>query len=193
MPTTTKMGIVYPASTDLVKDGATNMGTIATTIDAKSGLVLLNTTSFSGSSSQSVNNVFSTNFTNYLILLNCTHAIAGDIFMKLRASGTDATSNYANQRIFGFGTTLVTSTNTTTAQWPINIGSGVGTKVSRIELFSPFVAVPTRGLCQFFDQSVSFTGIFGMANSNSTSYDGFTIAPDTGTITGDVTVYGFNK
>lgn len=35
MPTTTNLGITYPASTAYVKDGATAMGTISTGIDTK--------------------------------------------------------------------------------------------------------------------------------------------------------------
>jgi len=65
MPTTTKMAIPYPSSTDLVKDGATNMGSMATQIDAKTGLILLNTTSFSAVSSQSINDVFSATYDHY--------------------------------------------------------------------------------------------------------------------------------
>jgi hypothetical protein len=64
MGTTTNNGWTYPESTDLVKDGATAIQTLADDIDttlgvyADPGLVLLNTTSFSGVASQSINSMF---------------------------------------------------------------------------------------------------------------------------------------
>lgn len=50
MPTTSAFGWTYPASTDLVKDGATAMGTLATGIDTslkRHGCVITNTANLS--------------------------------------------------------------------------------------------------------------------------------------------------
>ena len=78
MGTTTNNGWTYPESTDLVKDGATAIQTLADDIDttlgvyapSTSGLTLINTTSFSGVASQSVNDVFSSTYDNYRIVFN---------------------------------------------------------------------------------------------------------------------------
>ena len=83
--TTPNYGWTVPTSTDLVKDGATAIETLGDAIDAsmntalgtkKAGLVLLNTTSFSGVATQSLNNIFSAKYTNYKILINTSHSNA---------------------------------------------------------------------------------------------------------------------
>ena len=75
--TTTNYGWDIPQSTDLVKDGATAIATLGEDIDTsiytalggnKSGLVLLNTTSFSGVASHSVSNFVSATYSNYKIV-----------------------------------------------------------------------------------------------------------------------------
>jgi hypothetical protein len=67
----------YPESTDLVKDGATAIENLADAIDttlgvfvpSNPGLTLINTTSFTGVSSQSINDVFSATYDNYRIII----------------------------------------------------------------------------------------------------------------------------
>ena len=78
--TTTNYGFDIPQSTDLVKDGATAIATLGQDIDTamntalgtkKAGMVLLNTTSFSGVASQSFNSVFSATYDYYRIIRKC--------------------------------------------------------------------------------------------------------------------------
>ncbi len=77
MATTTNYGWTTPDDTALVKDGAAAIRTLGSSIDTslntalgtkKAGLVLLNTTSFSGVASQSINDVFSATYNHYLIV-----------------------------------------------------------------------------------------------------------------------------
>ena len=108
--TTTNYGFDIPQSTDLVKDGATAIATLGQDIDTamntalgtkKAGMVLLNTTSFSGVSSFSLAaDTFTTTYENYKILLTVSGTSADSgINIRLRAAGVDTTSNnyfYAN-------------------------------------------------------------------------------------------------
>ena len=58
------------------------------------GLVLLNTTDFTGVPSQSINDVFSATYNNYLIVIDDLIRNTGgalDIYLRLRVSGTDST------------------------------------------------------------------------------------------------------
>ena len=100
--TTPNYGWTVPTSTDLVKDGATAIETLGDAIDAsmntalgtkKAGMVLLNTTSFSGVASQSVNDVFSATYTNYRIFINL-------IFYKRRVK------SIAHETLINFRTLL---------------------------------------------------------------------------------------
>jgi hypothetical protein len=86
-----------PTSTDLVKDGATAIEALGDAIDAtvfalpSAGLTLINTTSFSGVASQSINDVFSTTYDNYLVLVEGVGSGASsDLNFRLRVGGADA-------------------------------------------------------------------------------------------------------
>jgi hypothetical protein len=175
----------------LIKDGA--IPSIA-----GSGLVHINTSTFSTASSHSIDNCFSATYTNYKIVINLS-AVTGsniDFLVRLRVSSSDATTNYKTVRQFANGTSITVDTDPTgTDDWTLGFITGTGTDVhsGTIDLFNPFSATTTNGL-------TSFNGEFGAAhyliacdwaNTNATSYDGITFFPASGTISGTVSVYGY--
>ena len=204
MPTTTKMGIVYPSSTDLVKDGATAMGTIATTVDAKTGMVLLNTTNLTAVSSVSVNDVFSANYDAYKVLLVIDSNTFGDgnVRMRLRVSGSDNSSaNYFTQNS-GFTDFNATDNfrESSSTSWFVSGTNSGGTGAvanSRIDIFNPFKAVRTTTSGQ--SESEASSGAmtifnFGQIHLDTTSFTGFTIFATSGNFaTGKVLTYGYNQ
>jgi hypothetical protein len=199
MPTTTKMGIVYPSSTDLVKDGATAMGTISTTVDSKTGLVLLNTTSFSAVSSQSITQ-FNANFENYRILIRITshNTTAGDHILRVRSGASDASgSDYFAGGIYNQANSATVSSANTNAGTSLVLGAGISGATGIyyvVDMLSPFLAQKTGISARGFGENASYAfaqqrdGIHNLSNS----YDGFSIIPTGGTITGKVSVYGYN-
>jgi hypothetical protein len=192
MPTTTKMGIVYPSSTDLVKDGATAMGTISTTVDAKTGLVLINTTSFTSVASQSLNNVFTSSFKNYRIFINAKHAADADITIRLRAAGTDLTSNnYLEGRYYIGSTSSLaagSNNNSTSTSWSTtSLGTWAGQIV--MDIANPQATEVTTA--QTLGAGRYYITLGQSLNNITTSYDGFTVVSN-GTMTGSVSVYGYN-
>jgi hypothetical protein len=203
MPTTTKMGIVYPSSTDLVKDGATAMGTISTTVDSKTGLVLLNTTSFSAVSSFSLAaDTFTANFETYKLVVTLTGTSAdSEFFVRLRASGSDnSTANYNNAN------TSFRSNNTAN-----NYGSAGATAFAvgqseaafsananfyyDIDIVQPKLAVNTklsyRG--QDTDGSSNYVNRSGGGLFNATTqFDSASFYVGSGTFGGKYSVFGYN-
>lgn len=199
MGTTTKMAIPYPEATGLVKDGWEDMKDIATQVDAKSGLVLLNTTSFSAVSSQNLQ-YFSTNYDNYKIIAKFT-AFSGnpDIRARMSASGVDATTGDYN-----FGSRYIRSTGAGgdiqgNGQTSLLFGYGVTTNPQDtqidINIISPFLAERTGFIINSVNNdATSWLAIAGSgAYRVSTSYNGITIYPSTGTMTGVASVFGYNK
>jgi hypothetical protein len=210
MGTTTNNGWTYPESTDLVKDGATAIQTLADDIDttlgvyapSTSGLTLINTTSFSGVSSQSINNVFSATYDNYRILLNHKSNVDTTIYFRLRNAGTDSTS--ANYSFAGtlVGTSFTPTRDTALNQTTLTLVSGKSANYSSLvlDLSYPFKTEIKTGV---YGTSVlssgptaieSFCGAIIMGQT--TTFDGFSIYPSGGvspTITGTVSVYGYNK
>jgi hypothetical protein len=202
--TTPNYGWTVPTSTDLVKDGATAIETLGDAIDAsmntalgtkKAGMVLLNTTSFSAVASQSVNSVFSATYKNYLIELNTSADSNRDLHFRFRASSTDKTTGYYRNN-----TAMTYSSTTVNGVAGNNIGyhfigyswsSGLEAS-STIEVSNPFDS-GQRSVIHFQtnggDYWVSGSGF----QVDSTSFDGFTIFPNAGNITGSLSVYGYNK
>jgi hypothetical protein len=199
--TTPNYGWAVPTSTDLVKDGATAIETLGDAIDAsmntalgtkKAGMVLLNTTSFSAVASQSINDVFSTTYQNYKIIFNLSASSANDIQMRLRVSAADATTNYNRRGISVDSAGVVTNYGSGNAQtfWYAAQTASLATG-SEICLYSPFETVATR----FNTNSSGGTQIVfaGGIHTTVASYTGITFITDTGTMTGNVRIYGFNN
>jgi hypothetical protein len=101
MPTTANYSWPTPADTDLVKNGADairDLGdaadtTVKSVADGR-GLIHINTTTFSGVSSQSVSSVFSSTYDNYRIIFsNLDGSTSAAIQLRL---GTTSTGYYYN-------------------------------------------------------------------------------------------------
>lgn len=198
MPTTSKMGIVYPSSSDLVKDGATNMGTIATTVDSKTGLVLINTTNFSAVSSQILSNIFTSSFEDYLITLTYTTSGTAGINLRLRTGSTSAATNYNWQYVQGNNTSASAGRVTATTSLEI-AGASNGSFFSQsfINLYAPQLTRATTYISNnnnnYGAYNVPIISFYGGSHSDSTSYESAELLISSGTFTGTVKIYGYNK
>ena len=162
---------------------------------APKGLVLINTTSFSGVSSQSFNDVFSTTYDNYFLLTRITDMSVGDnILIRMRVGGSDdSTSNYSR---LGLRITTTVDRVASYAQTSYLIGE-TGTKKGAFQtiIYGPFLAALTQfnGLITNGFQNPMENGFQMGAHNVATSYTGFTLIPASGTMTGNVSVYGYSK
>jgi hypothetical protein len=165
-----------------------------------SGLTLITTSTFSAVSSVSINNCFSTTYENYLIkYVGSANSANGNLLMRLRVGGTDASgaSTYVRQVLLSYSSTVVGATQTD-AQWQIGgLSTGTPQNVMDMEIYSPFLAVKTNATNRNMQYegagSVWQSVADGFNHNQTTSYDGFTIYPNTGTITGKIFVYGYQK
>jgi len=206
MGTTTNNGWTYPESTDLVKDGATAIQTLADDIDTTlgvygaPGLVLLNTTSFSAVASQSINDVFTTSYDNYriLIAIDSTTATTQQSFqIKLRASGTDKSTAYDFNMVRQYGTTVsyANSSNSTSfviAYLSTNIN---GTSFFTLDICDPKILKSTRMFVNstYGADAVRDMQTGGCVQTENYQADGFTISIGGNVVTGRVSTYGYNK
>ena len=203
--TTPNYGWPVPTSTDLVKDGATAIEALGDAIDATvfalptGGMSLISATSFSAVSSQSLNNVFTSTYQNYEIRLNVTSkSTLGAINFRYRTSGTDnTTANYQQAAIYirtsnasagdgAIGQTSIQSFGTA--------NTTLGTSVTA-QIYKPHIAASTYTTHRFWggDAATEFVYNGGSLFLPTTAFDGFTIFPASGTITGTVYVYGLAK
>jgi len=157
-----------------------------------SGLVLLNTTSFSGVASQSINSVFSATYDYYRVIVNFQPSSAFPR-IRLRASGTDATSaDYSWQLLQFSNTTIGAERNTGDTTWNLS-GTGAANQnmYLQIEIYNPFATVNTWGFSHAYQSGSGQSNFFRL--NTATSYDGFTLYPSTSNMTGALSVFGFNK
>jgi hypothetical protein len=208
MPTTNN-NWPTPVATDLVKDGWEAIKDLGDAIDttlgvyapSTPGLTLINTTSFSGVSSQSVNDVFSATYDAYRVIVEYTGSTSLNLNFRFRVSGADETaSNYQRQSIFNNAATTVIAAKTNNAS--LLTISAVFTSSDRSSVImdftsNPFAAIKKTWLTWNTDNINSGAGSTianaGNGYNDTTSFTGFTLIASTGTITGTVSVYGYNK
>jgi hypothetical protein len=163
---------------------------------AKPGLVLLNTTSFSGVASQAVSSVFNSTYDNYKVELSITGNSAGpNIQLRFRDSGGDVSTALYGYRVKNFSS-LGSGSDGDVQGRTQNIvflsQQGLGTVYTTdLTIFSPNLASVTTGVNNgTVEVGNYYLGAF--AYNANTQFTGFSIISSTGTITGKVSVYGFN-
>lgn len=151
--------------------------------------------SFSAATAVNINGCFSATYDNYL-LVACYLATSAvnNFFYRLRASGSDATgSDYTRQTLWGNNTSVTggRSTGTYGGAGLMSTGARDG---AHLYLYGPFLAQPTASIslnaggpspANLYDEATT--------HSLSTSYDGISIIPGAGNITGSLTIYGFSQ
>jgi hypothetical protein len=159
------------------------------------------TVSFSGVTSVSINDVFSSTYDNYMIKLNnCTSS--GNTFLNLRfrvLGADESASQYFGQQLFAGGTTVSGFRSSSQTSW-LEVARLETTyqNIGTINIYNPFATKVTTA-----DQSImTAAGSTGIDSAHwtrglntTTSYTGFTLIVVAGstTISGSISVYGFNK
>jgi len=199
-----------PDDTDLVKDGAEAIRDLGNAIDttvgglSSGGLVHINTSTYSGVASHSVNDVFSSTFDDYeinIVISAVTTMTDNFLNMRFRIAGTDTSTNYGRYVINQAGSGLnILETHLASPDAQMVISQGIGTthpdSFVSMRIFSPNLA--RRTFTETNSLSYNNSNAYRTYRNNSiqastTQFDGFTLIPATGTITGKVSVYGYAK
>lgn len=113
--------------------------------------------------------------------------------IRLRISGTDSTVSYDSAYFYRLDASFANSKSGLSYAWC----GGIGNRRfgSEINVYDPF---NTSFTALFANTSTSgdsnqMAASSGTIHVVSASYTGFTLFPTAGTITGSVSVYGFNK
>jgi len=145
--------------------------------------------------SQSINDVFSATYTNYRIVFEATQSAGEDLFLRVRVSGSDNTSsNYIYGRYYAGLFDSIAAGNegkVTATSWQFGATPYPSARGSNImDICNPFA---TERTSMSIFSSGRFFQLIGGITTVTTSYTGFTIFPNAGTMTGSVSVYGYNK
>jgi hypothetical protein len=206
-------GFPYPASTEPVANGASNIEDLARAVNDKMGLFKIANGTFSGITTGApldVNGVFSSLYTNYVLHLRSatTSGATASVNVRMRtalAQEAGSVYNFAHAGswvnsgpVFQFGQFSVTNPFTPETSFWTGINAGLTySGSSRIDIFSPNVARQTRFMSQSwvdydgarYNVAMSATGEVG----TNTQYTGFRLFPQAGTISGEYILYGYRN
>ena len=148
---------------------------------------------FTAVTSLSLNGVFSADFDNYVVNIRYATSNNGpNVGVRLRASGSDASgSDYARQYLGADSTSLLVARQTSQTIAKVLVGASAQRSGEHFAIYGPYLAQPTamrtdsaNGYLNAYIRSAVGT------HSLSTSYDGFSLIPDSGDMTGALQVYG---
>lgn len=208
--TTPNYGWDVPTSTDYVKDGATAIETLGDDIDASLysitngknvGLVPLITTAFTTQTAVQIDNVFSSTYDNYRIVFAQSACTASNSIINFKfVDGTTPTSSslfYYGATGLGAGASAVSNNGSATSSVIVN---RIETSAGDIASFSMDVINPNKANRTVFlwsaynyNGAVTFSFVGGGEWDATTQFEGFYLAPGSGTFTGTVSVYGYRK
>jgi hypothetical protein len=196
--------VTYTKDDDAIQvyDGSDFVG-----VGSDSGLIHIETVSFASLASQSINDVFSATYDNYLILVKSSCSAATQLNLRMRVGGSDLSSSsymYGGVYVEYNGSAAVVGENATgtpggASSAGFNILDVDGNPgYARLAMFDPFATEQTGIL---YEQSFNSGGsrnsgyyeAFSGLTTVTTSFTGFTLLPATGNITGTVSVYGYKK
>jgi len=154
-------------------------------------------TAFTGSTSIVADNVFTSSYTNYVLLFSTIATGGATLSLRLRVGGVSAATNYHFQTLYAASTTVTASR--LTAQTSLQFGYATGAFIStnQVVFYGPQVASPTVVYNQHnHNGGSSYTApelqsISG-SHSTATSYDGLEILSTSG-LTGTYAIYGYAK
>jgi hypothetical protein len=154
-------------------------------------LTHINTTTFTSANIVTVNNVFSSEYDTYKIILTAASSTAIDSAFVLRVGGVNASTNYntvnaqVNQAIAANATAL-----NVTAGAAANFGRIDAGSIASWDISQPAIAAKTFGVGLSFDGN-QFLRVLSMNHTTADAYDGFSITLNN--TTGTVRVYGMRK
>ena len=169
------------------------------TVGVTPGLVCVKAeTAFTTAASVTADNVFTSAYTNYRLMLR-TQA-GGNItnVLQLRVGGVTATgANYNAQFITANNTSITGSRSLNSSSLAFAGANGAFFTVYVVDIFAPALAEPTQIVNQIANADGAYTTPYlflsGGNHTLSTDYDGFIVTPSSSTLTGTYTVYGYGK
>jgi hypothetical protein len=158
---------------------------------------------FTGASSISINNCFTSTYTSYQIVLLITSGSAtGHFYSRLRVSGSDnSTSVYNSTFVYSVNNSTTSVVENVLNQDKFQLGyneTSARNNFLNMHIINPqivehtgFVMQSNRNAATGSNILVSYNG--GGQFANTTAFDGFTLFPASGTLTGTLKVYGYNN
>ena len=158
------------------------------------GLVLVKSVTVgSGVSSVAVTSAFDSRFDTYKIVMTGGVASISNPNVNMTLTGSTTTYYWATNIRLWSGSTI-TQQLANGSYWQVG-GSSLTTHAVNIDVSNPYLAKHTvfSGMC-IFPQTSGGSAYVGGIHATSSSYTGFTLSANAGTLTGGtIRVYGYNN
>jgi len=159
------------------------------------GLTKITTSPFTTVASVSVNNCFSASYKKYRVIIKgIANAGLYIEYLKLRASGTDASSGYswgAARVNFATGAVTGNSGSAATSGWNMSSSNVTYNFLISMDITDPFTASATTMVFQSSSPEGAYADSGGGVHTTATSYDGLTLIVSAGSISGEIEVFGY--
>jgi hypothetical protein len=179
----------------VIRQGAAapGMDLITPTSVAGSGVTLSGgQISFAAATSVSVNGCFSSAYANYKVIFEGVGSAVDVNKLRLRLSGTDASgANYSYEQVTGSNASVSAQNYSGESSWSYFAASTTVSMMSEVLIRRPNLAETTMMSGQGGRETavVMMTGV----HSLTSQYDGFSLLPGSGNITGTMRVYGLRN
>lgn len=164
-----------------------------------SSVTALGVVNLSGCNAVTINGVFTSKYTNYRIVVDVTISTGDSVFARLAVGGTaNGSSNYDNQRSIATGASVAGSQALAISAWLLSASTATNLMHSiELDLFGPAIAAPCMGLVDSVATNNPMTTAaaiaqYGLSNRLASAFDGIEIYCPTATMTGQISIYGFN-
>ena len=176
-------------------DGVTSA--IQTQINTAGGLVKITDSSFTSGSSVILNNVFTSTYARYRLIMSCvTDASGGDLRSRMRLSGTNNTgaTSYQRSGFLATATATLALSGGATDHFFHGATGGVSKNVLWMELAEPAQAESTCCQWSFWQGTGNLHYGQSAIHTVGTAYDGIELYLSAGAFTsGTVRVYGYRN
>jgi hypothetical protein len=158
------------------------------------GLDLITSKSFSTVSSTDIDNCFSASYSQYKIITLVTGSNDVNLGIRLKTGGTIySTGNQRRQITYADNTSLTSGRYTTETYMLAGVLTSNAESCGLVEIMNPFQSGPTTSVAAYSFRPIG--SIIYEYNTGgipgSDSFDGFRLLPSSGTITGEIYVYGY--
>ena len=155
-------------------------------------------TAFSAVSSFTADNVFTSSYSNYKMIMNFTATSSGSVTTQFRVGGVAAATNYNFQYLAAVSASISGARSAAQTSFRIGYGSnGSFLQGLWLELTGPQLAQATSlysnlANCDASFATPDFYNFYGN-HSTATAYDGLAVSISSGTMTGTYAIYGYSK
>jgi hypothetical protein len=196
-PGTAVAGEVLEAAfwNEQVRDNSDYLKTETDSLTADRAFVFIKSQSFSSAASVAVTDAFSASYSAYeIVFTSLSGSTAAGLTAQMRSgASTESSSNYRIQQLTSTSTTVSSARQAASSGWNLfGLYSTLNSGASFIRVLKPFEAQRTSyinySLYQGGASIETYQSVGDLATS--TSYDGLTLTPNSGTISGKISIYG---